>query len=120
MRKQFVTIQVAEGTVLSNKGDGHVLIYSKDGDYYYSVSISDLYHYEDEQVRKLKEEIKALEEKLKESFDARARELDALTAQFRKAEEKRDDRVGKMVANYKESMTKVFDMVDNIQKEVSK
>jgi len=25
-----------------------------------------------------------------------------------------------MVANYKESMTKVFDMVDSIQKEVSK
>jgi len=115
-----VTIRVAEGTVLSKEGDGHVLIYSKDGDYYYSVSISDLYHYEDEQVRKLKEEIKALEKKLNDSFEAKSGELDALTDQFRKAEEKRDEKVGKMVANYKESMTKVFDMVDSIQKEVSK
>lgn len=120
MRKQFVTIQVAEGTVLSKDGDGHILLYSKDGDYYYSVPISDLYYFEDEQIMKLKEEITTLENKLKDSFDEKTEELETLEGKLRKSDEVRDAKVDKMIANYKESMTKVFDMVDNIQKEVSK
>lgn len=106
MRKSIVAIQVAEGTVLSKQGDGHVLLYSKDGDYYYSVSISDLQALQNEKVRKMREEFEALKKRNEDSLKT-----------LKENDEKREAKLEKLITNYKESMKKVFEMIGVVQEE---
>jgi DNA anti-recombination protein RmuC len=106
MRKIIVPIQVLEGTVLSKQGDGHVLLYSKDGDYYYSVSISDLQALQNEKVRKMREEFETLRKQNEDSLRA-----------LKEFEEKIDDKMDKLIANYKESMKKVFEMIGAVEED---
>lgn len=108
MKKQFVTIQVAEGTVLSKNGDGHVLLYSKDGDYYYSVSITDLQALQNAKVRKMREEFEALKKEFEDSLQT-----------LKKNDEKRDEKVDGMITNYKASMNKVFEMIGAVQEDTT-
>ena len=106
MRKIIVPIQVLEGTVLSKQGDGHVLLYSKDGDYYYSVSISDLQALQNEKVRKMREEFETLRKQNEDSLRV-----------LKEFEEKIDDKMDKLIANYKESMKKVFEMIGAVEED---
>lgn len=106
MRKIIVPIQVLEGTVLSKQGDGHVLLYSKDGDYYYSVSISDLQALQNEKVRKMREEFETLRKQNEDSLKT-----------LKEFEEKIDDKMDKLIANYKDSMKKVFEMIGAVEED---
>lgn len=99
-------IQVLEGTVLSKQGDGHVLLYSKDGDYYYSVSISDLQALQNEKVRKMREEFETLRKQNEDSLKT-----------LKEFEEKMDDKMDKLIANYKDSMKKVFEMIGAVEED---
>lgn len=103
MKTNFITIRVAEGTVLSGGEDGHVLVYSKEGDYYYSVSISTLFQKYEKELETLRKEFDAY----KSTCNDKIKEMD-------EADKKRDDQVADMLSNYKENMSKVITMVESL------
>ncbi len=103
MKTNFLTIKVAEGSILSGGEDGHVLVYSKEGDYYYSVSISTLFKKFDDKLELLRKDF----ESFKNTCDEKMEKMD-------EADKKRDEQVADMLSNYKENMSKVITMVESL------
>ncbi len=114
------TINIKEGTILSKAGEGHVLVYSASGDYYYAVPLSQIFKYEDDAIKALKEECTKQIAELKENFETFKEEVNKKIEEMNIADSKRDAKVDKMISNYKESMEKVFDMIESLQTEETK
>lgn len=108
------TIELKEGTVLSKKGDGHILVYSSSGDYYYAVTMAELFRYMEASLNALKEEYTAKVAELTESFEAFKDEMNKKIEEMDKADAERDEKVSKMILNYQESMEKVFSMIQEV------
>lgn len=110
-------INIKDGTVLSDAGEGHILVYSSSGGYYYAVPMSTLFKYEDDSIKALKEESDAKDTEQDEKFNDFKEEVSKKMEEMEKADIARDAKVDEMISNYKESMTKVFEMIEKLQGE---
>lgn len=126
MKNQYITIKVKEGTVLGEK-DGHVLIYSKQGDYYYSVSQSDLFRNQDEKIAKMRGEISEHKEGVAETLSTQKEEIEnkekeledkvnCVIEEVKRQSQKNSEKIDKLIANYKETMSQVFSMIEELQR----
>ncbi len=114
------TINIKEGTILSKAGEGHVLVYSAEGDYYYAVPLSKIFQYEESSIKALREECTRQITELKENFEAFKKQIEEKIEDMDQADANRDTKVNKMISNYQESMNKVFEMVKQLQTEDAK
>lgn len=124
MKTRSATIRIKDGTVLGSR-DGHVLVYSERGDYYYSVTLASLLANERGEIEAMKKEIsefKAEQESKTEAFSASEKanresfesEAEAKYQDFKSSVAK--DRAD-FLKKYQESMTTLTELVKAAIKE---
>jgi len=90
----YTNVAIREGTVLP-KGDGSVLCYSKEGGYYYSVSLKDI--------------LTAYDEKDK----ARDKKVEDCISEMKKQMSEMTEKYNEMVKTMKETMSSMISMVES-------
>lgn len=110
-----VPIFIKEGTVLP-RGKNHILLYSKDGDYYYGMEIKDVFSKYEEEFASMKESFGKTESEAESRYDEATRRNESMVEdEIRKLKDLEFEVTSKfnvMMNNYKELSERILNLVE--------